>query len=60
MSTERISTSEDVCTQDGGQSNDSQLLIYNRTHVRDCNLLSLMWNLLNSKKKIPIQQTIFS
>lgn len=51
VSTEWINTSEDVCTQDRGQSNDSQLFIYNRTHVQDCNLLSLMWNLLNSKEK---------
>lgn len=43
----------------GGQPNDIQLFICNRTHVLGLNLLLLMWNLLNSGEKIPIQKVIF-
>lgn len=43
----------------GGQPNDIQLFICNRTHVLGLNLLPLMWNLLNSGEKIPIQKAIF-
>lgn len=57
MSTEWISTSEDVCMWFRGQSNDSELFIYNRTRVQGGNL-SLICNLLNSKEKIPIQKIV--
>lgn len=43
----------------GGQPNDIQLFICNRTHVLGLNLLPLMWNLLNSGEKIPVQKEIF-
>lgn len=46
-------------TKKGGQGNDIQLFICNRTHVQGLSLLPLMWNLLNSGEKIPMQKVIF-
>lgn len=51
VSTEWINTPKDICTKVGGQPNDIQLFICNRTHVIGLNLLQLMWNLLNSREK---------
>lgn len=59
VSTEWINTPKDISTEERGQPNDIQLFICNRTHVLGLNLLPLMWNLLNSGEKIPIQKVIF-
>lgn len=59
VSTEWINTLKIYVQRKGGQPNDSQLFICNRTHVLGLNLLPLMWNLLNSGEKMPIQKVIF-
>jgi hypothetical protein len=59
VSTEWINTPEDICTKDRGDNlmkSDCSFVI---GHVLGLNLLPLMWNLLNSGEKIPIQKVIF-